>query len=148
MPKLNLEITTPERTVYNEEVDSVTVPTREGEITVLPNHAALVGLVVSGALTVRAHGAEKYLAVAGGAIEVLPGSRCVILTDSADRAEDLVLDEIEKAKARAQAAYDAAKDKDQVAYTDAAVGLERELNRLKVVHKHRRDRSVTPDSAN
>src|SRR5512133_216498 len=110
--KLNLEITTPERTVYKEEVDSVTVPTREGEITVLPNHAALVALVVPGALTVRAGREEKYLAVSGGAIEILPGSRCVILTDSADRAEELVVEEIEKARARAQASYDEAKDKD------------------------------------
>ena len=139
MVKLNLEITTPERTVYKEEVDSVTVPTASGEITVLPNHASLVGLVVPGALTVRVGNDEKYLAVSGGAIEIFPGSRCIILTDSADRAEDLVVEEIEKAKARAMAAYEQAKGKDDVAYADASVHLERELNRLKVARKHRRD---------
>jgi F-type H+-transporting ATPase subunit epsilon len=143
MPKLNLEITTPERTVFQQEVDSVTVPTAAGEITVLPNHASLVGLVVPGALTVRVGKDEQYLAVTGGAIEILPGSRCIILTDSADRAEDLIVDEIEKAKARAQAAYEEAKDKDDVAYADASVHLERESNRLKVARKHRRD-SNTP----
>lgn len=134
--KLNLEITTPERTVYKEEVDGVTVPTREGEITVLPNHASLVGLVVPGALTVHANGNESYIAVSGGAVEILPGSRCIILTDSADRAEELVVEEIEKAKARAQASYEEHKGKDQVAYADAAVHLERELARLKVARKH------------
>jgi F-type H+-transporting ATPase subunit epsilon len=146
MPKLNLEITTPERIVYQEEVDSVTVPTREGEITVLPNHAALVGLVIPGALTVRNGKEEKYLAVSGGAIEIMPGSRCVILTDSADRAEELVVEEIEKAKARAQTTYDEAKDKDAVTYADASVHLERELVRLKVAHRHRRDHKQTPES--
>ena len=145
MVKLNLEITTPERTVFQQEVDSVTVPTVEGEITVLANHASLVGLVVPGALTVRIGNDEKYLAVSGGAIEVLSGSRCIILTDSADRAEDLVVEEIEKAKARAQVAYEKAKGKDDIAYADASVHLERELNRLKVARKHRRDRGVTPD---
>jgi F-type H+-transporting ATPase subunit epsilon len=139
MPKLNLEITTPEKTVFQQEVDSVTVPTAAGEITVLPNHASLVGLVVPGALTVRVGSDEQFLAVSGGAIEIMPGSRCVILTDSADRAEDLVVEEIEKAKARAQAAYEEAKGKDDVAYADASVHLERELNRLKVARKHRRD---------
>ena len=139
MAKLNLEITTPERTVFEQEVDSVTVPTAEGEITVLPNHASLVGLVVPGALTVRVGDDEKYLAVAGGAIEIMPGSRCIILTDSADRAEDLVVEEIEKAKARAMAAYEEAKGKDDVAYADASVHLEREINRLKVARKHRHD---------
>jgi len=144
--KLNLEITTPERTVYKEEVDSVTVPTAEGEITVLPNHASLVGLVVPGALTVRVGNDEKYLAVSGGAIEIMPGSRCIILTDSADRAEDLVVEEIEKAKARAMAAYEEAKGKDDVAYADASVHLERELARLKVARKRHRDRGATHES--
>jgi F-type H+-transporting ATPase subunit epsilon len=144
--KLNLEITTPEKTVLNEDVDSVTVPTAEGEITILPNHIALIGLVGSGALTVRSGGAERFFAVHGGAVEVMPGSRVVVLADSADRAEDLVVEEIEKARARAAASADEAKNRDDVAYADAAVALERELARLKVAHKHRRSRAETPGS--
>jgi F-type H+-transporting ATPase subunit epsilon len=143
--KLNLEITTPEKTVLKEEVDSVTVPTAEGEITVLPNHIGLVGLVSSGALVVRNNGAVKYFAVSGGALEVLPGSRVVILADSADRAEDLIIEEIEKARARAQAAATAAKDRDDVAYADASLALDREMARLKVAHRHR-SRGKTPES--
>lgn len=146
MLKLNLEITTPERTVYSEEVDSVTIPTREGEITVLPNHAALVSLVVPGALTVKSGNALSYLAVSGGCLEIMPGSRCVILTDSADRAEDLVEAEIEKARTRAQAAYEEAKGKDDVAYADASVHLERELARLKVARKRVRTHNQTPEN--
>jgi F-type H+-transporting ATPase subunit epsilon len=150
MSKLILEITTPEKTVFQSEVDGVTVPTAEGEITVLPNHAPLVGLVVPGALTI--HGEkESYMAVSGGALQILPirqaqgvaGTRCVILTDSADRAEDLIEAEIEKARARAQAAYEEAKDKDQVAYADASISLERELARLNVARKHRRSHGHT-----
>lgn len=141
MPKLTLEITTPERTVLEAQVDGVTIPTAQGEITVLPDHAAMVGLVVPGALAVR-NGVEiSYLAVSGGALEILPGSRCVILTDSADRAEDLVEEEIEKARSRAQVAYEESKGKDEVAYADASAHLERELARLKVARKHTRTRS-------
>ncbi len=146
MAKLNLEITTPEKTVLKEEVDSVTVPTFDGEITVLPNHIGLVGLVSSGALVVRANGATKYFAVSGGAVQILPGSRAIILADSADRAEDLVISEIENAKARAEATAEAAKDHDAVAYADAAIALEREMARLKVAHRHHRARSGTPES--
>ena len=145
MPKLTLEITTPERTVFQAEVDGVTIPTAEGEITVLANHAPLVGLVVPGALAIRGE-KESYLAVSGGVLEVLPGSRCVILTDSADRAEDLIESEIEKARARAQAAYEEAKDKDEVAFADAAVSLEREMARLNVARKHRRSHGPTPET--
>jgi F-type H+-transporting ATPase subunit epsilon len=143
--KLNLEITTPEKIVLKEDVTSVTIPTAEGEITVLPNHIGLVGLVSPGALVVRNDGMEKYFAVSGGALEVLPGSRVVILADSADRAEDLVIEEIEKAKTRAQAAASEAKDRDNIAYADAAIALEREMARLKVAHRHR-SRGNTPES--
>ena len=146
MPKLTLEITTPEKTVLKEEADSVTIPTPEGEITVLPNHTALVGLVSPGGLLVRQGDKEKYFAVAGGALEVLPGSKVVILADSADAAEDLVLEEIEKAKERAVAAAGDAKNRDDVAYADAAVALERELARLKVAHRHRRSHRSTPET--
>jgi F0F1-type ATP synthase, epsilon subunit (mitochondrial delta subunit) len=86
------------------------------------------------------------VAVAGGAIEILPGNHCVILTDSADLAENLVVEEIEKAKARAMAAYEEAKGKDEVAYADASVHLERELARLKVARKHRHSPGGMPES--
>jgi F-type H+-transporting ATPase subunit epsilon len=144
--KLNLEITTPEKTVLKEDADSVTVPTAEGEITILPNHIGLVGLVSSGALVVKNDGKTKYFAVSGGALEVLSGSRIVILADSADRAEDLVIEEILKAKERALTAALAAKNRDEVAYADAAVALEREMSRLKVAHRHRRSHGGTPES--
>jgi len=140
MPPLALSITTPERTVLSEEVASVTIPTREGEVTILPHHVPFVGLVVPGALTVRGKEGERFIAVSGGALEVLPGSRCVILTDSADRAEDLVEEEIEAARRRAQDRFEDARDRDAVAFADASAHLERELARLKVARKHRRVR--------
>jgi F-type H+-transporting ATPase subunit epsilon len=142
---LHLEITTPERTVYQEDVDSVTIPTREGEITVLPHHASLVGLVVPGALTLRTGSKERYVAVAGGALEVLPGSKCVILTDSADRAEELIVEQIEEAKKRAHEALVASRNTDSVAFADASALMERELARVKVAHKHRRGRASVPE---
>ncbi len=146
MPRLTLEITTPERTVFEAEVDGVTIPTREGEITVLPNHEAMVGLVVPGALSVKNGDKTEYLAVSGGALEILPGSRCVILTDSAERAEDLVEAEIEKARERAFEAYREAKGKDEVAYADASAHLERELARLKTARKRFHSRSAPPEN--
>src|SRR3989344_2362882 len=85
--KIQFEIATPERIVYKEEVDGVTLPTREGEITILPNHIPLVGVLIPGALTVRKGTDEQYMAVSGGFIEVQPGNRVVVLADTADRAE-------------------------------------------------------------
>ena len=46
--KLKLEITTPERTVFTEEVNEVIIPTPLGEIGVLPHHIPLVSLLCPG----------------------------------------------------------------------------------------------------
>ena len=60
MARLHFEITTPERTVYKEDIDQVTVPTASGEITILPNHTPLVSQLASGELVVK-HGDDITL---------------------------------------------------------------------------------------
>ena len=68
---LTLQIITPERIVFSEEdVESVTLPGVEGELTVLPSHAPLMTALASGALFFRKDGVEVDVAVAGGFLEV------------------------------------------------------------------------------
>jgi len=144
MAKLHFEITTPERNVLREEIDGVTIPTREGEITVLPGHIALVAILKPGELIVKKDGKESYLAVSGGFIEVqaLPKStRVIILADTAERAEELSLKAIEAAKERAQKELEEKRDVDEVAAASAAASLERELARLKVARRRGRGKS-------
>ena len=43
--KIRFKIVTPERTVYENEIDQVTLPTQEGEITVLPEHIPLIAVL-------------------------------------------------------------------------------------------------------
>lgn len=138
---INFEIATPERIVYKEMVDSLTLPTREGEITVLPNHIPLVSVLVPGAITVRKGKAEQYMAVSGGFIEVQPGNRVVVLADTAERAEELTEVAIEKARTDAQRALSEKRGADAESFAAAAAALERELARLKVVRKRRHTRS-------
>ena len=71
---ITFEIATPERIVYKDTVDSLTLPTREGEITILPQHIPLVAVLAPGAITVRKGQDEQYMAVSGGFIEVQPAS--------------------------------------------------------------------------
>jgi len=144
MSKIHFEITTPERNVLREEIDSVTIPTREGEITILPGHIALVAILKPGELIVRRDGKESYMAVSGGFIEVqsLPkATRVIILADTAERAEELSIQAIEAAKERAQKELEEKRDVDDVAAAGAAASLERELARLKVARRHHKGRS-------
>ncbi len=46
--QLSLKIVTPERIVYEDDIDSVTLMTEMGEVTILPNHVPLVSNLRAG----------------------------------------------------------------------------------------------------
>jgi F-type H+-transporting ATPase subunit epsilon len=137
MKLLDFELTTPERVAVQAKVRQVSIPTTEGEITVLPDHLPLVAPIQAGELrVVNEDGSEMLLAVSGGFVTVHPGNRLAILADSAERADELDLKAIEEATARAEELLKEKFD-DEERYADAAAGLARELARLRVVRKHR-----------
>lgn len=137
MAKLSLKIVTPERIVFEDEVDSISVMTQNGEITVLPNHVPLVSLLRSGEMLLKDGGKESLIAVSTGLIEIRPGNTVIVLADTAERSEELELAEIEKAKELAEKRLEEARNMNDVAYADALVHLERELARHKVALKRR-----------
>ena len=100
--KIKFSIATPERVVYESEVDSVTCPTEMGEITILPNHIPLVATLAPGELKVVEDSDEKYMAVAGGFLEVRSGHEIVVLADAAEREEEIDLARAEEAREKAR----------------------------------------------
>jgi F-type H+-transporting ATPase subunit epsilon len=88
---LKLEIVTPEKKVFDETVDSVTVPTASGEAGILPNHAPLISALKPGILSYTLKGTTERLAVSGGFVEVSSNSVSV-LTDSAEMAAEIDAD--------------------------------------------------------
>lgn len=102
MPLL-LEIVTPEARVYNDTVESVVIPSVEGEIGILPGHIPLLTQVDNGDLRVEKDGRVHHLAVAGGFAEIA-GDRVAILAEHAIREEHIDEAAAEKAVARAEAA--------------------------------------------
>lgn len=141
MAKLTIELTTPERTVFKDTVDSATIPTSEGEITVLPGHVRLVSVLVPGALALRKGAEETLIAVSTGFIQVQGQDRILILADTAERATELEEARIEQAIAEAkERAKKAQEEKGRVedqSFAEAAAAMERELARLRVARKHR-----------
>lgn len=69
---LTLEIVTPEKQVYSAKVQSVLLPTRTGEIEILPGHQPLLAVLVPGEIAVvsAASGAREFLAVDKGFLRV------------------------------------------------------------------------------
>lgn len=132
---LTIIIATPEREVYRDTVDSVSLPTVNGEITVLPHHIPLSTILKPGELVLRKDGVAKPYAVSGGFIEVQP-HQLVVLADTAEHIEEIDEQRAEEAIARAKAAKEDMRE-DHVEYAAVTAKLERDLNRLRIVRKHR-----------
>ena len=88
MAELNLEIVTPEKKVFDEAVDAVTIPTGTGEIGVMPNHAPLISTIRPGVLSYTNRGATEKLVVAGGFVEI-SNNKVSVLADSAERSDEI-----------------------------------------------------------
>lgn len=144
MKHLQFKIVTPERIVFEDTVDAVILPTVDGEITVLPHHIPLVSLLAAGVLRIKKGAEETPFAVSSGVIEV-DGKRVVVLADTAERADELEEEKIEKARKAAQKLM-TEKRTDTEGFAEASAALERELARLKVARRYRRSRGPNPSS--
>jgi F-type H+-transporting ATPase subunit epsilon len=134
MATLKLEIVTPERTAYSEDVEMVTLPGSEGELGVYPNHVPLLTTLNPGELRVLKGGKESFLAIGEGFVEIT-GSTVSVLTDMA--LEPAVIDEsaAEAAVARAQAAMKEDLGKEECAAVTAS--LQKALAQLHVKRRRR-----------
>lgn len=135
MPQLKLIITTPERIVYQDDVESVTLPTIEGEVTILPNHVPVVSVLKAGEMVIRKGGDVRPYAVGGGFVEI-DGKKLTILADTAEHLEEIDEQKAEEARQRAEQ-LKLEKHEDAVEYARIAGKLERDLNRLRIVRKYR-----------
>ena len=135
---LHLEVITPERKVYEEDVDMVVAPASEGYVGILPHHAPLFTTLGPGEFKVKRGGVEEVLAVFGGFMDVR-GGRVVVLTDAAEHAEEIDAGRAQQARDRAQevlAAGPASAADEQRARAE----LQRALVRLRVSEGRRRRR--------
>ena len=131
--KLTLEVVTPDRLLVREEVDEVELPGSEGYFGVLPGHTPLLSMLHVGELWYRVGQEKRYLAVAGGFVEVLP-DRVTVLAAIGERAEDIDLARAEAAKRRAEERLAKAIDID---VERARVALLKSLIRLQVATRAR-----------
>jgi F-type H+-transporting ATPase subunit epsilon len=102
---LQLEIVTPERLAYSDEVDSVQLPGIEGELGVLPHHAPLVSILGVGELLIRKAGQEESFAIVGGFLQVRP-DKVVVMAEDADMASEIDLEKAHEAKREAEKALE------------------------------------------
>lgn len=125
--KIKLKIVTPSKKLYDSEVDMVIVRTTTGDIGVLKGHQNLTTTLGYGLIRIQNDDNEETLTVFGGFCEI-DEKGIMILTDAAERPEDIDLERAERAKARAEERIKA-----QKADTDilrAQLSLKRALTRI------------------
>jgi F-type H+-transporting ATPase subunit epsilon len=98
---LTLEIVTPEARVYSDTIDTVVIPTTEGEIGILPGHIPLLTRIADGELRVTKAGVESHLAVGGGFAQI-EGDTVSVLAEQAITAEKIDEGVVEAALKRAE----------------------------------------------
>jgi F-type H+-transporting ATPase subunit epsilon len=124
-----LEIVTPERKVYAEQVDMIIVKGAEGELGILPNHIPLVTPLKVAPVTVKQNGKQHFIAVNGGFMEVRK-DKVVILAESAELPEQIDVIRAQEAKARAEQRL-ASKQSD-FDEKRAELAMQKALNRIEV----------------
>ena len=135
MATLKLEIVTPEKVAYSDDVDSVVLPAVEGEMGVLPMHIPVLTQIKPGELVVSKGGTKQYLAIGEGFVSVDQTS-VKVMTDMALASEHI--DE-GAAEAAVQRAKEAMARKDLGSEETAAVqaALAKSLAQLHVKRRRR-----------
>ena len=131
---MQLQIITAEREVFSGEVDALNAPGLEGQLGILPNHAPLMTILQPGELAVRAGGAESYLALSGGYLEVL-GNQVIILADAAEDVDEIDEQRAQQAVERAQQRM--SNRESDVELERAAASLRRAQVRVTVARRRR-----------
>ncbi len=135
--RIKFEIATPERVVLKEEILQVTVPTEEGEITVLPKHSPLVSVLKPGVLELKKlDGEVEIISVSGGFVEVLL-NKVIILADTAERAEEIDIERAEGARKKAEESLKDMRSVDASQFAQLAAQIEKELARVRSAKKWR-----------
>lgn len=127
-----LEIVTPQRKVFSEDVDFLVAPGSDGELGILPNHTPLITALNIGIMRVEQEGKKFKVVVSGGFMEVR-NNKVTVLATAAERTDEIDV-------ARAEAARKRAEDRLASKVPDldtlrAELALRRALMRIKAVNE-------------
>lgn len=133
---IHVDIVSAEHEIYSGEAEIVFAPAEMGEVGIAPGHAPLVTKMGPGEVRVKDNeGNESAFYVSGGMLEVQP-KVVTVLSDTAQRAEDLDEAAILKAKEEAENAFH---DKsDTIDYAKARATLAETAAQLQTIQRLRK----------
>lgn len=144
MKNIKFKIVTPERTVFEQEVDQVTLPVTDGQVTIMPDHRSYIASLKAGEIMLKSGGKEISLVTSGGFIE-FNDNILVLLADTAEVAEEIDLKRAEEARARAEQLKKEKVTMNEMEYAKVAAAIEKESARIHVARKHRTRHGIKID---
>jgi F-type H+-transporting ATPase subunit epsilon len=111
---IHVDVVSAEENIFSGEARFVALPGENGELGILPRHTPLITRIKPGAVRIEranpdgSSGEEEFIFVAGGILEVQPGT-VTVLADTAIRGHDLDEAKANEAKKLAEEAMRNAK---------------------------------------
>jgi F-type H+-transporting ATPase subunit epsilon len=131
---LQLEIVSPERRAFTDEVDMVIVPGIDGQLGILPDHTRLITALGVGELRIKKGGTEQSMLISGGFVEVRP-DKVVVMADLAERSDEI--DEARAIEARKRAEAELQETSDPVDIARVRAALQTALMRERIATRRR-----------
>lgn len=136
---IRCEIVSQDRSVFEGDVDMVTIPGKDGDMGILPHHAPLLSTIRPGVIKVRRSKEELLFTITGGLVEVQPDI-VTILADAAESLEEIDIARAEEAKRRAEQRLKEGVPPGTDAYLAAEAALSRSTLRLEMAKRFGRTR--------
>lgn len=127
-----LDIVTPDKKFFGDNVDMIVINTKDGKIGVMSNHIPMVFAVVPGIIKIRKDGIDKTAFVSEGFMEV-GGNTVTLMVDAAEWPEDIDVRRAERAKERAEEKL--RKELAHKEYLRYKAALLRAVERIKITKK-------------
>lgn len=136
---MQLKLITPEKTIFEGEIEEIVAPTTEGEIAILPHHTDLVTQITDGEIIIKANNKNNHIAVTQGFLEVQQGTVSV-LADFAIRSDDINMKQVLEAQKRAE---EMLKEKrDDISERDFEAAMKRAMVQIRIANKRRKQHLI------
>jgi len=132
---MQLVVISPQKKILETEISSVTIPTVDGEITVLPNHMAIFSLLKPGEVVVRTKDGDISIAIGGGFVNVTK-DKVTLLPEYGIKSDEINEEKVKEAKLRAEEILKSRTDEQSSALAQST--LARSLLELKLAQKRRK----------
>lgn len=129
-----VQVVSPERIFYENDIEMLEVRTTEGEIGVLPGHIPLTSIIAPGVVRFKVNGETKEAALHDGFLEILP-DKVLVLAESCEWPDEIDMNRAKEAKIRAERRLKGAEG--EINVSRAELALRRALLRLELSEKYK-----------